>query len=456
MSIEIKQDLDNELRKSSWKRLIGSQFVKSLSLWITQLVYRCEQFSRRRLQESFLSKAVLPSSILAAAEDRAHVGLKISPSTGIATLTNNSDQRKSLPAETPLISRDLNDYIVLVAAEVPAKSSIDINIAQLKIEIVDHIIEQPSKWYSVLLSKDVTARVHKADVFVNGELWEKAFKFRNTNGTSKAYMEFYKSTQQLGFRFGNNISGRIPAKGDQITIKLYTTIGESTLIDMQPLDFTADSTLASTLEITTKTPITGGASGDSIEDIRNGSLYSTSYDHQLAWDGDYRQFIKDNIGGLVWLSVWGEEEQENLHGYNLENINSIFISYYSDRKTDAQVWEEIESLFNNREGYNEKYIHIGRMDEPFSLVVNGKVGPNGSPENAEKYILDKLAEQYGKDTTNKPYRIPVDQVWDYISEIKNDVFISEFTVTAVNLPLNSKVGHYSYLDVDASVIKFTY
>ena len=456
--IDVKKELE-EIWKNSpyWKRFIGSQFASGLAEFVGQMVYRCEQYASRRLQESFLSKATNVSSILAAAEDRAYVGLKISPSNGLITIHNKTKPRLSIPLNTPLKSDDGIDYLTMQAVDVLNSDSKTIPISQLKIVTVEKTAQSDEKWLTMLLDKDLTATTHNVDVYVNSEQWTKQFKFRNTDGDSKAYMEFYTSTQQLGVRFGNGLNGRTIKTGDKITLKVWTTIGESTLLDGQPLSLTGDmASDNSAVDIRTKNTITGGAGGDTIEDIRSGALYLTSYDHQLAWDGDYLQYIKMNVGGLIYLDVWGEQEQEKLTGYDVHNINHIFFTAYSDLKDDAAIKAEVIRLFDHREGYNEVYVWKDRVDDPFTLQIKGKVLPNGKPEDAELYIKQQLNLRFGKEAKGKQHCVPVDELWNFVHDIKAECFVSEFTLVADNLKATRVVGHYNYLDIDLSTFHFTF
>ncbi|HIF9347114.1 TPA: hypothetical protein ACX6RX_003225 [Photobacterium damselae] len=439
-----------------WKRLIGSQFQASLSRFLAQVVYRCTYTAKRRLQESFLSKATRESSILAAAEDKAYIGLKISPSFGLAELENRTNSRKSIPELTQLISQDQRYYLVMNSVDLQPKEKQTVNISQLKIESFIFTVSAPTKWLEYLLPVDISEKTHQLDVYVNGELWTKRFKFRNTNDKSKAYMEQYTTTKQLGVRFGNNITGAIPTDGSVVELRAWITDGDTTLLDNQQLSFSNNSDLNESIGVITKNTITGGAPGDTIDDIRNGALYSESYDDQLAWDGDYRQFIKNNVGGLIWLSVWGEEQEELINGYNLENINKIYISAYSDRKSENELKQEISSLFVGREGYNENYIYRQRIDDPFTISVTGKIAKVGDPVNSTAFLKNELIHKYGKNAKNKPSRILVDEIWDFISDIKHSGNITEFTVTVANLPENEKAGRYSYIDIDNSQFILTY
>ena len=440
-----------------WKRFVGSQFSAGFSEFISQMVYRCEQYASRRLQESFLSKATNKSSILAAAEDRAYVGLKVSPSKGLVTVTNKSKERVSLALNTALLSDESVDYLTMQAVDVLPQESKIIPVSQLKIVNQYKTVDVKTKWLTIMLDRDLTAITHSVDVYVNDQLWSKHFKFRNTDEKSHAYMEFYTSTQQLGIRFGNGINGMTIAAGDRIRLKVWTTQAETTLLDNQPLTLTGANAAENTnVNIITKTTITGGAAGDTIEDVRNGALYLTSYDHQLAWDGDYRQFIHLNVGGLIYLDVWGEAQQEKVTGFDVHNINKIYFTAYSMLKSDSEIKAEVLRLFSGREGYNEQYVWKDRIDNPYTLIIKGKVLGNGKPEDAEYYIKQQLNLKYGKNSKNKPHRVPVDEIWNFVHDIKAEAKVSEFTLIANNLIDYRNVGNYNYLDIDKSSIKFDY
>lgn len=456
---EIKQEFEQILSTSDWwKRFIGSQFVDGLSNFIAQVVDRVNNTSARRLQDSFLSQATRRASILAAAEDRAHIPLKISPSTGTVKITNNTDTRISVPAMTPLISKDLVDYVITRSIDIGPLQSVSVEISQLWLERISTTVTQSVPWISVLLPQDLTAKTHKVDVYVNGQLWEKRYKFRNTTPDSKAYMEYYKPTEQLGIRFGNGINGRIPEEGSDIILNVWCTDGETVLLDGQKMQFVDEfERLNKSLSVVTETSITGGAQGDDIEAIRNGALYTTAYDNQIAWDSDYRQFIKLQVGGLVWLSVWGEKQQEALTGKkDLRNINKIFISAYSDVKDDEKLSKEIIALFDGREGYNEIYEWVTHKEMPFTINVSGKVHPNAKPEDAEIQIRELLSSLYGKNTRNKPHRILIKDIWAAINSHTSSLGITEFEVVANNLPNEIPVDTYSFLDTGSSTISFSF
>lgn len=455
---EIKSTLDSALGKSTWwQRFMGSQFASYLVVFLAQVVKRCEQVASRSLQNSFLSTATTRAAILAGAEDRGYVGRKISPSTGTATLTNKTDGTTSIPQYSALVSKGQVSYLTREAVRLMPGESADVEIVQAERYPYEVTAESASSWYSVLFSTELTERTHEVEVYVNGELWEKTFQFRNTKSDSKAYVEYYRSTDQLGVRFGNGTNGKAIEQGDVITFMLWLTEGDTTLLNDQSLNFVNDDEyLNESVSVVTSTSIMGGDEAESIEEIRSGALYLPSYDNQLVWDSDFKAYIENNVGGLVWLSVWGEAEQEELDGSpNVSNINAVFISCYAPNKT-ATVDAEILALLNDRPGYNEKFVTASRVDKPFTVSITGQVQADAVPEEVQNQVIDLLKETYGKDVEGKEAGIYEKDIWKTIEENLNSLGIISFKVAVSNLEENRAVNMYCYLDSKNSTAAFSY
>lgn len=61
----IRAEFEELVEKDSfWSKFVGSQFVSMLTLFITQIVYRCFQYADAALAEGFISTATRRSSIL--------------------------------------------------------------------------------------------------------------------------------------------------------------------------------------------------------------------------------------------------------------------------------------------------------------------------------------------------------------------------------------------------------
>lgn len=443
-----------------WSRLLGSQFVAGLALYIGQMVYRCESLASRLLQEAFMSTAVKRASILAAAEDRGYVGRKITPSTGKISITNNTGSALLLPYGSTITAPNRLPYILAESVRVENGETLITSLSQLEEKTFTTTVTAEQKWLEILLSKDVTAEAAVVDVLVTlpnkaEEQWEKRFMFRGATPLSQYYTEFYKPTEQLGIRFGNGVSGRIPSIGSVITLDVWCTKGDTTLMEGQELtfdDLSAD--LSALVKVVTTTPITGGAAGESTEEIRAGALYATPYDEQIVWNNDYQQYIRNNMGDLSWLRVWGEVQQENESGYNLNNIGRIYISAYSPDVSQTLLGERILALFATTKELNRRYTYVPCNLCPFTITVNGIIGARQQKETVAQAVQLMLKDTFGRDiTTDQDTDILEKDIW---AEINNLNVLVDFKIIVSNKKANPLLADYIYLDEVNSVYNMEY
>lgn len=448
-------------KHSWWARLQGSQFVSMISTFVGQMVTNARSVAERCLQEAHLSTATKRSSILAAAEDKGYIGRKIMPSTGTAKITNLTDSVLSLPRETPLISSAAVEYITINAIEIPARATVNVPVSQLVLRTFRVPVVQEKKFLEAILPKDVTAKTHKVEVYVsppNGgaELWEKRYMFRRTGDRDKCYAELYKSTDQLGIRFGDGINGKIPSAGSDITLKAWTTEGDTTLIDNQTLEITGSlAYLNDFMEIKTLTPIVGGAKAESDEETRAGALYVTPFDNQIVWDDDYSHFIKQNVANIIWVVAWGEQEQEKQAGApSLDYINKIFISAYSTKLEQAQLSEIIVELLSGTDYLNKRYQYVPAKDRPFKITITGTATGDKDLVQVKKVIKESIAAIYGrKPTLERPKEILEKEVNALVKGLN---LLHDFSLNWGQYPKNILLEDYIFIDTDLSEINIRY
>lgn len=444
-----------------WSRLGGSQFVEMISTFVGQMVAKSIVVSERSLQEAFLSTASKRPSILAAAEDKGYIGRKISPSVGTIQITNKTNQLFSVPRDSPLISNAAVEYIAVSAIEIPPFGVVQLPASQLVLKTFKSIVAQEYKFLEVILPKSVTAKTHKIDVYVsppNGgaELWTKSYMYRRTEATDKAYTEFYKPTEQLGIRFGNGINGKIPSTGSEITLKVWTTEGDTTLINDQTLEFTgAMASLNDMVEIKTLTPIVGGAKAESDEETRAGALYVTPFDNQIVWDDDYSHYIKQNIANIIWVKAWGEQEQEKQDGIsNLDNVNKIFISAFSLTQEQDVLGVMITDLLSDTNYLNKRYQYVVANPRAFTITLSGTSTGDKDLVQVRKVVKEAINSVYGlKPKNERPKVILEKDVNELVRKL--NVFY-DFSIGWENFPTDIDLQDYIYIDVETSPINIKY
>lgn len=462
----ISETLKNSLSKLTfWANMTGSQFVDGLALLVEQIGERYKQACERALQESRLSTAVKRSSVLAEAEDRSYVARKASPSTGIGKITNKSNAFISVPLGEQLISSAGTPYIILDSLGVGANSNRDTDIAQLELRVIEVEVSVSKPYYEVLLSQDDSAVAHRVDVYVknSGESgyvqWEKSYMFRGADENSRYYTEFYKPTEQLGIRFGNGKDGRIPPQGATVRLEIWCTLGVTTLVAGEKLSFTDDA-FNESLSVEVVTSILGGQPPEDTEEIRNGAAYATQYDNQIVWGEDYMHFIRSNHGGLVFLNVWGEGEQEKEDGFfDLANNRTIFISAYSNSVPLAQLKESILASVNTLPSLNKRYKFVDPNINGITVTLDGQIPRTVSISDAQLATSAAIQELYGLgqikvgNSSSGFQQIRVKDLWTLIDSLG---IYSDFNLTVQGLDIERKLADYRYIDTENSTFNITY
>ncbi len=465
---QIQSEFEDLIKNNPWwSRFVGSQFIRMFIVFIAQMVYRCMQYASRSLQEGFISTASKRSSILAAAEDRGYVGRRISPSTGIAILKNLSERELQLPIYTKLLSDDQHPYMIMDAIEVPINESKIVVISQLEKITITKTVTKEEEFLSVIIPIDISALCHQLDVYVTIDgiktQWKETPQFRLAKNTTKAYVQFYKPTEQIGIRFGDGSIGMIPPVDSIITIDVWCTSGDITLVDGQnliPID--EFDYLANSLSIITNGPITGGASAETTEETRNRAQYSVAYDHQVVWGGDYTYFLRSNIGGITWLKVWGEKQQEEATGKkDLANINNIFISGHKPTKTQEEFESEIRGVLHSiPNDLNKTYTYVKTNEKPFTIEITGVVSASlvisDVIVNIKKALEIQFArdsERFDKDKVGNYQTIKLNELWAFVDEMK---LIPDFDLVAHNMSKSNGLNDFVYLDVENSVFNLHY
>lgn len=453
---------------SFWSRFVGSQFVSMLALFITQIIYRCYQYADAALAEGFISTATRRSSILAAAETNGYVGSKPSPSTGPVEITALSPGAPgSIPQYTTFISDDQYPYMTMSECKFTEDGKATVEVAQLEIQELTYTVTAAKPFLEVVISKELTAVCHKMEVFVKidgtNTLWQPSTMFRLANNNSEIYVEFYKPSEQLGVRFGDGQIGKIPPEGATITLRIWCTNGDITLVAGQtltPVDDAAE--LANYISVKTMAPITNGTDAETTEVTRNRAQYYLAYDNQVVWGGDYTYFLIRNIPGMTWVTAWGEREQEKLDGaLNVKNINNIFISGWHPQKTQEELEALVMDAFSTVPNQLNKvftYTSVNKL--PFRVELTGVISPSLTTATVLSELRAALEGRFGRDSTSFDPKsvgeyilIKKKDLWAYIEGLG---YFHDFSLEFADWHESNGLFDFVYLDVENSIFDIDY
>lgn len=458
---EIQTIFNNAITDSPWwNRFKGSEFVRYLVTFVAMVVERISFASERRLQESFLTRAVSPSSVLAGAESRGYIPMKRKPNKKRIVLTNKTASAIVVPALTRLYCPDNGlFYLMENQAVVPASGAVVSSCIQAELSVLNYRLQSASPYASVLLDADTSDKVAELRVFVTGpvglrEEWTRTKLFRGTDKNSRAFVEFYTPGEQIGIRFGNGVSGRIPAAQSLVQIECLLTNGPTDVPAGMAMMAPTWPELTDVVDIVTGETLQIGTERESTESIRQNALYYPSYDEQIVWGSDHLYYIRTNIAGLNWISVWGEADQENIAGFqSIDFINQIYISANHPVLSPSEVKAAIELLYQQQESYNENYQWVFPLHRPFTIALKGKTLSTNTPENVIAAIKSALKPLTASavDAIGAP---TPDEIWNLV---QSTGLLQQFDiqVSGLDLMVAPKKNEFRYLDLDTSIFQIS-
>lgn len=404
-----------------WKSIVESQFVKHLSTFVGWCVENAEYKIERARQEAFIDTALNRSSILAHGEGMEYTPIKPIPASGKVKITNMGEYAFSLPIGTVLQDDAQNEYTTQDAIAVEPAESVEVAVKQTAKESYSFTVDTEKSFYEILLDKDISKQVVSFEVWVSTDAgktytqWTYSRLFINANSTDTVYDEFYHFTDQIGIRFGNGQFGKIIPEGSLVRVDVILTNGDTTLLEKQNLYLTEDITDASgeaaNAEIVVSETIQNGSDQEDTETMRRNLHYAQLYNERLIWETDYRFFIKRTCPDVVWSAAWGEETAEQMWGYDVKNINRIWVCAYSPKRSVQEpimtALKGVSFLCRNQVWYEPELVY-------FRVNITGKVLKDANLTEVKTAITDTLTNLYGAASLNRRDSVLLHEVYEAI------------------------------------------
>lgn len=450
--------------KASWAKLASSQFVGHLSVFVSwclrEAIWRLERLN----QEFFISTAINKASILAHAEDREYIPRKRKPASGTARITNNGAASISMPIYTAFISDDQLEYLTTQAVIIAAGATVDVPISQMQVEEIVYNIPKEEPFHSYLIRLEQSIKLADFAVELNTDglgyvPWSYSRLFHNADATAQVYDEFYSHTGQTGVRFGNGVFGLIPPLNAKLKLTLYLTDGETTLLAAQSLSLIDDINDASgqpaTISVETHTAIENGGDSESLEEMRANLHYWPIYNEKMIWADDYTFFVRKQIDDIVWAKAWGEAEQEALTGFNVHNINRIFIAAYAPGNLTLE--DEVMAKLEAVSLLNRHFTWVEPIHSQFHLTITGKVPRTVIASEAVAAIQTALAADYGKDSSTRKDKVFIKDFYELVNKtgyFSDRTAYFEISVAGTTVP--TALEEMISIDLAATTITLTY
>lgn len=449
----------------SWAKIAKSQFVEHMAVFLHWALQDAQWKIERAKQEFFLATALNDSSIMAQAEGREYVPRKATPSSGMVRITNSGTATVVLPANTQFVSASQLELLLEGAVAVPVGGFVDVEVLQLSYAVPLVVsVEEEKPFWETLFPAEVNGRLAKFSVSVdegNGfQPWAHARLFQNSLPTDGVYDEFFYHNGQTGIRFGNGIFGKVPVLGSVVKVEYWTTEGDKTVIANQPLQLVGDvldlNGAAADLSIVTTEAISGGGAAESIAEMRINLHYWPRYNHKLVWADDYAFFIKSQVAGITWINCWGEQQQEAVTGFDVQNINKIFVSAYAPG--NAGLSSDVMSALASYTLLNRKYQWVAPIVSVFTVQVTGKISRGvAGLETAIQAAKDALAAKYGSDSLSRSSEVNMSNLYAALRDTGYfDGPGAYFKIEVSGITEATQLQEFISIDIASSTFDLTY
>lgn len=448
----------------SWKDLIGSQFVKHLAIFINWALEDAAYKVERARHEAFIDTALNRSSILAHGEGMEFMPRKPIPSEGKAIITNPGEYPFTLVRESEFMSDSQVVFTLTETIQVPAKSSVEATIQQRTKATLTFTIDETKPFYEILMGRDISHKVVSFKVFVaeDGEHfveWQYDRLLTNSYSDSLVYDEFYHFTDQIGIRFGNGDFGKIPPAGSKVRADVIITEGDFILLEKQSLwpvnEIRDDKGQPASAQAVVSQSIQNGENQEGTEEMRRDLHYAPVYNERLVWDNDYKYFLRRRFPEIVFAVAWGEEESEKMWGYNIENINRIWICAYSPKRDikDAamKAIRDVPFMCRNFVWYEPEHVQ-------FYLKIKGQVLKDCIISEVVEDMRNALNDAYGKESTNRRDVVLLHEIYEAIYSTGNFAMDSGawFEIEIMGKPKADLIYQMVSIDLDATTIDIEY
>lgn len=318
---------------------------------------------------------------------------------------------------------------------------------QINIETQEHTVTRDEPFYSIVIEQPKDGSyINQVRVKVNGDLFYPTFKFNRVGVDDKVYHIESDEFKQLKVKFGSrNVIGAQLNQGDVVVIEKFTTYG-SIVIDNDTafsFDYISDE-IDNDIKMKLNKVDEVGVSPVDMATLRELVKYPSVYDENAVFLGEFDLLLRAKFTYLAFLNVWNEKKEEEIRGSNVDNINTLFVSFKlpdeSPLTTSAVEKQIVDVIERADDSYKIKFVEP--IEEKVQCHVYATISRMYGANEVKKQIKDVLLETYGKNAfivkqgriviKNKRVAEILRQKVQAISDVQGDYWIELEDVTSRN------------------------
>ena len=318
-----------------------------------------------------------------------------------ANVINQGVHDISLTAGRKLLDNKGRIWEITDGAIIPRGSHAIIHIAQHETTEKIHQVKEEKSFYQINVAPPNSDN-YLLDISVkdeNGEYFKYAEKFNNVEPNERVYHIIADEMMNIAVQFGlKDIIGYVPKVDEKIIIVTRYTGGNVSLENATPLDLEYLQENEENLIILSGEQIQAGAEPFSIDDLREITNYPSLYDNNAVFLGEFKFIVQRKLSPFVFLNVWNERQEEMARGANVDNINTLFVSFLKDGIQNEEAQNQISRIIHAADNsYRIKF--VSTVEQKININIQLTLAPMHDEGSVRKQIKVHLIKQYGKNSS---------------------------------------------------------
>lgn len=378
-------------------------------------------------------------------------------------VTNASTNNVTLAYGRRLLDDKGRVWRVASTLVVAANSTGTVDLNQNELRTINHTIANSDPFYTITLPQNdeglylENIRI-KDTIGSTDNLYRYAPEFMNVLDGERVYHLETDEARQITIRLGaqNNselVYGFQTPINTVLTIELTETSGKLDISTGASFSLEySNNADEDALKIVTTGINALGSNPLSLSVLAQLSKYNALYDHGAVYLSDFDFLIRRYHGDSVnFLAVWNEQLQERVRGYDVTNINKLFIAVQAKSSLEqANLEESIHTLVQRADSSYKRDI-VAAIPQAYPLTVSASVAAIHDSAQVTQQIKDTLLAIYGigqikvsQGLKNNFNRQEIYQTLKKAIPAFQDS-ISDFNVVVGVLPAPVLPEHYFYL-----------
>jgi hypothetical protein len=380
-----------------------------------------------------------------------------------ALVTNPSSNPITLAYGRRLLDDKGRVWRVAATLVVAANGTGTLLLNQNELRTISHTIANDDPFYTITLANNdeglylENIRI-KDTIGSNDNLYAYAPEFMNVLNGARVYHLETDEARQVTIRLGAQdgaslVYGFQPPVNTVLTIELTETSGQLAIGTGASFNLEySNNANEDALKIVSTGVNSLGSNPLSLPVLRLLSRYNALYDHNAVYLSDFDFLIRRYHGDSVnFLAIWNEQIHEVFHGYNVANINKLFIAVQAKNALEqASIQADIGLLIQRADNSYKRAI-IPVINQHYPLTITASVAAIHDIAQVTQQIKDTLLAIYGlgqikvsQGLKNNFNRQEIYHTLKQTIPAFQDA-ISDFNVVVGTLPNTILPEHYFYL-----------